>query len=232
MSNQGYALARAELIRALTAYSGITTGTGLGNGTTLVDANLKDNAFISPSGIPKKTVLIMTGDARGEDKGAESFNNATGTITLQGTGFSAQIKAGTIYRILNIPTNGRLAGVKQVKEVSITSAANAEDVVVATITDQPCVIEAIVIHADAGQTGDMTTCAIYGGGGNVITFISTTDATQANLDAADKQVAWTGAVRLAATKEIVIDLLGTGATVVDLTITIVYRACVDGGYLV
>jgi len=102
MSSIGYALARAELIRALTAYSGITTADGLGDGTTLVDINLKDNPYISPSGIPEKAVLIMSGDARGEDKGAASFVNATGTITLQSTGFSAQIKAGTIYRILNI----------------------------------------------------------------------------------------------------------------------------------
>ncbi|GAI10835.1 unnamed protein product, partial [marine sediment metagenome] len=53
------------------------------------------NAFISPSGIPEKTVLILSGDARGEDKGAAEFSNVTGTITLQGTGFSAPIKAGT-----------------------------------------------------------------------------------------------------------------------------------------
>ncbi|GAI93212.1 unnamed protein product, partial [marine sediment metagenome] len=46
-------------------------------------------------------VLIMSGDARGEDKGAESFNNDTGAITLQDTGFSAKIKQGTIYRLLN-----------------------------------------------------------------------------------------------------------------------------------
>ena len=102
MRNQGFALARAELVRVLTAYSGITTADGLADGTTLVDSNLIDNGFIAPAAIPEKTVLIFTGDARGEDKGSASFSNITGTITLQGTGFSAQIKAGTIYRILNI----------------------------------------------------------------------------------------------------------------------------------
>jgi len=105
MTSKGYALARAALIRTLTAYSGITTEDGAvvnSHGTTLVDSNLKDNPSISPSGIPEKTVLILSGDARGEDKGAASFNNDTGAITLQGDGFSAQIKAGTIYRILNI----------------------------------------------------------------------------------------------------------------------------------
>ncbi|MBA7585910.1 hypothetical protein ES708_27902 [subsurface metagenome] len=44
----------------------------------------------------------MSGDAQNEDKGAASFNNVNGTITLQGTGFSAKIVTGTIYRILNI----------------------------------------------------------------------------------------------------------------------------------
>ncbi|MBA7525673.1 hypothetical protein ES705_17826 [subsurface metagenome] len=98
MTSQGYALAREELIRALTAYSGITTFDGATDGTTLVDSNLIGrNDFIT-----EKAILIMSGDAQYEDKGAASFNNANGTITLQGTGFSAQIVAGTIYRILNI----------------------------------------------------------------------------------------------------------------------------------
>ena len=77
----------------------------------------------------------------------------------------------------------------------------------------------------------MTTCAVKGGASQVITFIGVADATQANLDAADKQVSWDGAVRLAATKLIQIDLQGTGATAVDLTITIKCRSCVDGGHL-
>ncbi|MBA7587563.1 hypothetical protein ES708_29594 [subsurface metagenome] len=98
MTSKGYALARAELIRALTAYSGITTDDGEAGGTTLVDSNLIGrNDFIS-----EKTILIMSGDAKDEDKGATSFDNSDGKITLQGTGFSAQIKAGTIFRVLNI----------------------------------------------------------------------------------------------------------------------------------
>jgi len=125
----------------------------------------------------------------------------------------------------------RLAGVPQVIEVSITAAANAGLTTVATITTQPCVIDSIVIHADAAQTANMTTCAVKGGASQVVTFISTTDATQANLNAADKQVSWVGAVRLAATKTIIIDLQGTGVTAVDLTIVITYHASVDGGYL-
>ncbi|MBA7558674.1 hypothetical protein ES708_00281 [subsurface metagenome] len=100
MASKGHALAREALVRTLTAYSGITTEDGEADGTTLVDSNLIGrNDFIT-----EKTILIMSGDAKDEDKGAASFNNVTGQITLQGTGFSAQIKAGTIYRVLNIST--------------------------------------------------------------------------------------------------------------------------------
>ena len=101
MTSLGYALARAGLIRALTAYSGITTADGAFDGTaTLVDSNLKGrNDFIS-----EKTILIMSGDAKDEDKGATAFDTSDGKITLQGTGFSHQIKAGTIFRVLNIST--------------------------------------------------------------------------------------------------------------------------------
>ncbi|GAJ15158.1 unnamed protein product, partial [marine sediment metagenome] len=41
MANKGHALSRDELVRSLTAYSGITTQDGEGDGTTLVDSNLK-----------------------------------------------------------------------------------------------------------------------------------------------------------------------------------------------
>ena len=101
MTSKGHALSRDELIRALTVYSGITTADGAivgGRGTTLVDSNLiSRNDFIS-----EKTILIMSGDAKDEDKGATGFTPGDGTITLQSTGFSAQILAGTIYRVLNI----------------------------------------------------------------------------------------------------------------------------------
>ena len=119
----------------------------------------------------------------------------------------------------------------RVLEVSITAAANAGVTTVATITDQPCLIESVVIHADAAQTANMTSCAVEGGVNQVVEFIGVADAILANLDAADKQLGWCGAVRLAATKTITIDLQGTGAAAVDLTITITYRACAQGGYL-
>lgn len=122
-------------------------------------------------------------------------------------------------------------GKVQIIEVSITAAANAGVTTVATITAQPCLIKSTVIHADAAQTADMTSCALEGGTGQVVEFIGAGSATQGNLDAADKQVSATGRWRLAATKTITIDLQGTGATAVNLTVTIEYIACVDGGYL-
>ncbi len=126
----------------------------------------------------------------------------------------------------------RAVGVTKILEVSVTIAANATATTIATITTQPCLIKSIVVHADASQTGDLTSLNVKGGASNVITFINDATAIQGNLDAADKQVAWTGTVRLAATKTITIDPTGTGATALDLTVTIEYEACVAGGYLV
>ena len=122
-------------------------------------------------------------------------------------------------------------GVPQVIEVSITAALNAGLTTVATVTTQPCIITSIVLHADTAAHADMTTCAVEGGASQIVTFISTADAIEANLDAIDEQVSWVGAVRLAATKTITIDLQGAGATAADLTVSITYHSAVDGGYL-
>ena len=122
-------------------------------------------------------------------------------------------------------------GVKQILQVSVTSAANAGDVTLATVTTQPCLIESVTVKADTASQTDLTSAAVYGGASKVVTFIDATDAAKANIDAVDDQVAWTGAVELAATKTIVMTLAGTGATTVDLTVTIGCRACVAGGYL-
>ncbi|KKL81153.1 hypothetical protein LCGC14_1997650, partial [marine sediment metagenome] len=76
MTSKAHALSREELIRTLTAYSGVTTSDGAADGTTLIDSNLIGrNDFIS-----EKTVLILSGDAKDEDKGALSFNDVTGAI--------------------------------------------------------------------------------------------------------------------------------------------------------
>ncbi len=101
MTSKGHALSRDALVRTLTSYQGITTADGAFDGTaTLIDSNLIGrNDFIS-----EKTILIMSGDAKDEDKGATAFDKTDGKITLQGTGFKAQIKKGTVFRVLNIST--------------------------------------------------------------------------------------------------------------------------------
>ena len=101
-----YSLAREEIIEALTAYTGITTADGATPGNnTLIDSSLIGrNDFITG-----KTILIGAGyDASYEDKGAQSFDSLTGTITFT-AGFSAQIKEGTIYRVLNISSSAQIS---------------------------------------------------------------------------------------------------------------------------
>jgi len=96
--NKHYALAREAILAALTAYTGITTADGATPANnTLIDTNLiGKNDFISG-----KTILIGSGDAMFEDKGASSFDPLTGIITVL-SAFSAQIKKGTIFRVLNV----------------------------------------------------------------------------------------------------------------------------------
>ena len=134
---------------------------------------------------------------------------------------------------INTNTDPKVSGKLQVFTKTITSAANAGAVTIGTITTQPCVIESIIIHANAAQTADLTSCPITGAAG-VISFIDATVATQANLNATDKEVAivyGSAGVSLKATKTLVITLNGTGATTVNLDVIINYRATVSGGYI-
>lgn len=123
-------------------------------------------------------------------------------------------------------------GVTKILEVTMTSAANAGAVTISTVTSQPCLIKSIVVNANAAQTANLTSCAVTGGTSGAVTFIDSSIAIQANLDATNKQVAWTGAVRLEATKTIVMTYIGSAATATNMTITIEYEACIAGGYLV
>lgn len=131
-----------------------------------------------------------------------------------------------------INRGARSVGVTQIKEFSITAAANAGLTTIATVTTQPCLIKSIVLRSNGPTTSDLIDAAIQGGASQVITFIEAADAVQALLDAADKQGWWEGSVGLAAAKTITINLnVDGGATAVDFTIIIEYEACVDGGYL-
>lgn len=131
--------------------------------------------------------------------------------------------------IINVAPTGM--GRTAVFEKVISSAANAGDITVATVGSQPCMVESVVIYATTAQTADMTSCGVFGGVSKVVTFIDAATAVQASLNAADKQVSFHGARRLAVGKTIVISLEGTGATAVDLVVSTVYRSSVSGGVL-
>ena len=123
-------------------------------------------------------------------------------------------------------------GKTQVKTISVTAAANAvADTILGTVTTQGCIIQGIVIHADAAQTADLTSCPVHGGAAKVLTFIAAVDASQANLNAENKQLGWDGEVYLPIGSTIVMVHNGGGATALDLTVTIRYVASVNGGYL-
>ena len=93
-----HALARDAILAALTAYTGVTTADGAtpANNTLICAGLIGSNDFVT-----EKTVLIGSGNAEREDSGASSFNPVTGEITVA-TPFGAQIKAGVIFRVLNI----------------------------------------------------------------------------------------------------------------------------------
>lgn len=107
VQSKHHALAREALLAALTAYTGITTADGAApaNNTLICADLIGENDFIS-----NKTILIGSGDADDESSGALSFATLTGIITVTDA-FSAQIKAGTLFRVLNISI-GDLAAIK------------------------------------------------------------------------------------------------------------------------
>jgi len=249
MASRGHALSRDALIRTLTAYSGITTEDGEADGTTLVDSNLIGrNDFIS-----EKTILIMSGDAKDEDKGATSFDNSNGKITLQGTGFNHQIKAGTIFRVLNISSieidvarieakldtvvtdaDPKVMGRAQIKATThdLQQAAGTRDLV--TGTTQDVVIESLVLRCpvDCSDDAPFTGISIQTDDTTMQVFIAQGDGVIANLTA-QSQLAWTGAILLKAGKKIQLTIYDGAAddpTVCDIVIK--YRAVASGGYLV
>ncbi|GAI60094.1 unnamed protein product [marine sediment metagenome] len=227
MTSKGYALARAALIRTLTAYSGITTEDGDvvdSHGTTLVDSNLIGrNDFIS-----EKTILIMSGDAKDEDLGAKSFDNSDGKITLQGAGFSAQIKAGTIYRILNISSVEIIAATT----IDLQQAAATYDLF--TGTTQDVVVEKLLIrlpNVDVSDDVTITSISIQTNDTTAQVFISAADGVKVNLTA-EAQLGYTGVVMVKVGKKIQLTIAGGAAdeaTVCDVIAE--YRAKVSGGYL-
>ncbi len=129
-------------------------------------------------------------------------------------------------------TQTRRVGQIQSFQKAITSAANAGDVTVATVTTAACKIKSITVKAVTAVQTDLTNIGVYAGASKVITLIDPIDGVKANIDAVDEQVSESNLeVELAAAKTIVITLTGTGATAVNLLVTIEYVACVANGYL-
>jgi hypothetical protein len=168
--------------------------------------------------------------------------NAGGTAELGALlGDFANVTAVT--RFANIQTEAnkietpsaacnRQAGKTQIFTKNITAAANAGVTTVGTITDQSCLIKRVVIRANGVTTADMTSAAVKGGASQKVEFISAATAVTASLNADDEQVSYSGAAVLKATKTIVVDLQGTGATAVDLDVIVEYEAIAAGGYIV
>ncbi len=249
MTSKGHALSRDALIRTLTAYSGITTADGEAGGTTLIDSNLIDrNDFIS-----EKTILIMSGDAKDEDKGAIDFDETDGKITLQGTGFNHQIKAGTIFRVLNISSieidvarieakldtvvtdaDPKVMGRLQVAPTTIDLQQAAGTYDLFTGTTQDVVVEKLLIrlpNVDVSDDVTITSISIQTNDTTPQVFISAADGAKVNLTA-EAQLGYTGVVTVKVGKKIQLTIAGGAAdeaTVCDVIAEC--RAVVSGGYL-
>lgn len=174
--------------------------------------------------------------------GAGDATAANQTLMLADMGDASASTLGSLYAILGNPSATLTAtlalkpsatdiGVRQVFEKAITAATNAGATTLGTITTQACVVESIVIYTNAALQAS-TTCAVTGGAG-AVTFIDAGTATAANLAADGNQVAWTGAVRLAATKTIITTLTGGAGAASNLVFIITYySSSANGGTIV
>lgn len=210
-----------------------STTTALGTNLTLTDSILTQGA----SYWVNMSVVILSGNSIGQIRRISAFT--TPTITVD-TAFASVIASGTKYNIIaqHAPASGAITpvsatdkGVRQIFEKTITAATNAGATVLGTITTQACMIESIVIYTNAALEAN-TTCAVTGGAG-AVTFIDAGAATAQALTADGNQVAWTGAVRLAATKTIITTLSGGAGAASDLVFIITYySSSANGGTIV
>lgn len=121
---------------------------------------------------------------------------------------------------------------QQVFEKSITSAANVGDVTIATVMVKDCIIESVIVRANTASQTDLTYIEVKGAAAEVIMFIDSDNGVKENIDATGEQVAWVGAVELEVAETIIMTLVGTGVTPVDLTVIITYYPLATGGYLI
>lgn len=133
-----------------------------------------------------------------------------------------------------------LPGRNMTAEFSIASAANAGDVNVASLqtisailpngkTPSYARIKSIVLRSNGVTTVNLTSIGIYAGQTKVLTLIDPSIGTQANLNASDKQVQAVGPWDVRG-NAIVATLTGTGATAVDLVLSIEYEPLEPGSY--
>ena len=110
----------------------------------------------------------------------------------------------------------------QVAYIDVISPANAGDTTLLT-ADGNVIIESVIVQANSSQTNDMTSCGVYGGTNNVLTIINHKDGKQINLNAPNKQVGWGGHIHISHGNVLVMEHVGTGNTVLDLTVSVIYR---------
>jgi hypothetical protein len=114
LRNTAHPLSRDELVGSIAPYKGYATSDGAAAGASIIDAELiSSNDFITG-----KTVLIMSGPCFRETKTAGTFDPITGTIPFA-PGFSAQITAGTLYRVLTAGSGGGGGGFGSVSQDAI-----------------------------------------------------------------------------------------------------------------
>ena len=75
----------------------------------------------------------------------------------------------------------------------------------------------------------MTNATVKGGAAKVLTFIAAADLAQADVDAIDKQVAWSGEMRLNTGDTILMEHTGSGATALNLVVAFTFHASSTDG---
>ena len=152
----------------------------------------------------------------------------TGIINIYGDVKVINNSGGTVVNDYSNHKAGKTATFTK----QVTAAANAAPLTLATVALQPVMIKSLVVRSNGATTADLTSIAVTGGAGGVVTFVSAAQGIRANIAAADQQVSWQGAVTLKAAGTIVMTFVGTGATALNLQVDIEYEAIVDTGYLV
>ncbi|MFH1486488.1 MAG: hypothetical protein ABIH46_10480 [Chloroflexota bacterium] len=227
--NQRLQVYDPKVFQSLVVYEGTATADGPDTST------ITDTVLATNPDFDGQLVVITSGDYEGQARGIDQATNTGGGKVHADVAFGGTIVSGTTYAILSIRSTAAeeatVAGRTQSLTNNVTSAANAGAVTVATVTTQACKIKSVVVRANAAQTADLTSIAITGGTAGAVTFIDAVLGLRANIAATDQQVSWEGTVTLPTGGTIVITLVGTGATAVDLQVDIEYEAITSGGYL-